>query len=72
MNTATKLVGYSLALVAIFIAALGVGSAVGSTKPGPSITFYADVPSAGDCRLFLDFRHNGVVRTAEFTARASD
>lgn len=42
----------------------------GVTEPGPAITFYANVPSAGDYRLFLDFQHNGVVRTAEFTARA--
>src|SRR3954449_7393293 len=35
----------------------------GVTPAGPGITFYADVPSAGDYRLFLDFQHNGVVRT---------
>ncbi len=39
----------------------------GTTKPGPGITFYATVPSAGAYRLFLDFRHNGQVRTADFT-----
>jgi len=42
----------------------------GVTEPGPGITFYANVPSVGDYRLFLDFQHDGVVRTAEFTARA--
>lgn len=42
----------------------------GVTRPGPDVTFYATAPSAGDYRLFLDFRHGGVVRTAEFTARA--
>ncbi len=42
----------------------------GRTKPGPAITFFADVPSADTYRLFLDFRHGGVVRTAEFTAVA--
>jgi hypothetical protein len=42
----------------------------GKTPPGPGITFYATAPSAGDYRLFLDFRHGDVVRTAEFTARA--
>ncbi|MGI8627634.1 MAG: hypothetical protein ACR2J5_13875 [Geodermatophilaceae bacterium] len=42
----------------------------GITEPGPAITFYANVPSAGDYRLFLDFQHEGVVRSAEFTARA--
>jgi hypothetical protein len=40
----------------------------GRTAPGPEITFYAEVPSAGTYRLYLDFQHNGVVRTAELTA----
>jgi hypothetical protein len=39
----------------------------GKTDPGPSITFFAEVPSAGTYRLFLDFQHGGTVRTAEFT-----
>lgn len=39
----------------------------GRTQPGPQITFYAAVPSAGDYGLFLDFQHQGVVRTAAFT-----
>lgn len=39
----------------------------GTTEPGPTITFYAEVPSAGTYRLFLDFQHEGTVRTAEFT-----
>ncbi len=39
----------------------------GATKPGPAITFFAEVPSAGSYRLYLDFKHGGVVRTAEFT-----
>ncbi|MEU4720701.1 hypothetical protein AB0G06_13805 [Nonomuraea dietziae] len=42
----------------------------GRTKAGPEITFYAEVPSTGDYRLFLDFQHAGTVRTADFTARA--
>jgi hypothetical protein len=42
----------------------------GRTEPGPDITFYATTPSAGDYRLFLDFHHEDVVRTAEFSARA--
>jgi hypothetical protein len=37
---------------------------------GPGITFHAEVPSAGTYRLYLDFRHGGTVRTAEFTAVA--
>lgn len=39
----------------------------GRTPAGPQIQFVAEVPSAGSYRLFLDFQHNGVVRTAEFT-----
>jgi len=42
----------------------------GVTPAGPGITFYATIPSAGDYGLFLDFQHNGVVRTAVFTAHA--
>jgi hypothetical protein len=42
----------------------------GKTAPGPDITFYAEVPSAGAYRLFLDFQHAGKVRTAAFTAVA--
>ncbi|KAB2344770.1 hypothetical protein [Actinomadura rudentiformis] len=42
----------------------------GKTKPGPDITFYAEVPSSGAYRLYLDFQHAGKVRTAEFTAVA--
>ncbi|QNN54379.1 hypothetical protein [Nocardioides mesophilus] len=34
---------------------------------GPGIDFTAEVPSTGRYRLFLDFRHDGVVRTAAFT-----
>ncbi|MFC5748864.1 hypothetical protein [Actinomadura rugatobispora] len=44
----------------------------GKTRPGPSITFYAEVPSTGAYRLYLDFQHGGTVRTAEFTATAGD
>ncbi|TQM09943.1 hypothetical protein [Pseudonocardia kunmingensis] len=39
----------------------------GITPAGPQIEFVAEVPSAGSYRLFLDFQHGGVVRTAEFT-----
>ena len=42
----------------------------GVTAAGPTIDFEATTPSAGDYCLFLDFRHNGVVRTAEFTVAA--
>ncbi|HEV7651005.1 MAG TPA: hypothetical protein VGP26_22900 [Actinophytocola sp.] len=43
----------------------------GRTKPGPDIEFYATPPSYGDYRLFLDFQHEGVVRTAEFTVHVN-
>lgn len=42
----------------------------GKTRSGPEITFYAEVPTTGAYRLYLDFQHGGVVRTAEFTATA--
>ncbi|MDI6101392.1 hypothetical protein QLQ12_22505 [Actinoplanes sp. NEAU-A12] len=42
----------------------------GKTAAGPDIVFHTDVPSAGSYRLYLDFQHNGTVRTAEFTATA--
>jgi hypothetical protein len=42
-----------------------------STEAGPGITFSADVPSAATYRLFLDFQHDGAVRTAELTAAAT-
>ncbi|MFI6865143.1 hypothetical protein ACIBKZ_35630 [Streptomyces sp. NPDC050421] len=42
------------------------------TAPGPDITFTTTAPSRGDYRLFLDFRHEGVVRTAAFTVTAAD
>jgi hypothetical protein len=44
----------------------------GRTQPGPEVVFYAEVPSTGTYRLYLDFAHDGVVRTAEFTATATD
>jgi hypothetical protein len=44
----------------------------GSTEPGPDVTFFSTAPSAGTYRLFLDFRHGDVVRTAEFTAVVGD
>ena len=43
----------------------------GTTPAGPEVRFAAEVPSAGAYRLYLDFRHGGVVRTAEFTATAA-
>ncbi|QNS04933.1 hypothetical protein [Streptomyces xanthii] len=40
-------------------------------KPGPGVTFTASVPSTGTYRLFLDFKHDGEVRTAAFTVHAA-
>lgn len=42
----------------------------GRTKAGPGIVFHTTAPSNGTYRLFLDFKHGGVVRTAEFTMTA--
>jgi hypothetical protein len=42
----------------------------GRTKPGPTVTFHAEAPSAGTYRLYLDFQHDGAVHTAEFTVTA--
>jgi hypothetical protein len=42
----------------------------GRTAAGPDVTFFAEVPSAGNYRLFLDFQHGSQVRTAAFTAVA--
>ncbi|WP_086838386.1 hypothetical protein [Amycolatopsis kentuckyensis] len=39
----------------------------GKTAAGPRVKFAAEVPSVGTYRLFLDFKHGDVVRTAEFT-----
>lgn len=39
----------------------------GTTQPGPNVTFYAAVPSTGRYRLYLDFKHDGVVHAAAFT-----
>ncbi|WTP55359.1 DUF748 domain-containing protein [Streptomyces phaeochromogenes] len=44
----------------------------GKTKSGPGISFTATPPSPGAYRLFLDFKHQGVVRTAAFTVHAGE
>ncbi|MEV0093852.1 hypothetical protein [Streptomyces sp. NPDC050738] len=38
--------------------------------PGPVVSFTATAPSEGRYRLFLDFQHEGKVRTAAFTVEA--
>ncbi|WP_329041291.1 hypothetical protein OHT61_24890 [Streptomyces sp. NBC_00178] len=35
--------------------------------PGPDVSFTTTAPGAATYRLFLDFKHDGVVRTAAFT-----
>lgn len=42
----------------------------GATRPGPDVSFGAAVPTGGTYALFLDFKHEGVVRTAAFTVTA--
>ncbi|MFD8351461.1 hypothetical protein ACFV1X_21290 [Streptomyces coelicoflavus] len=44
----------------------------GKTKPGPTVSFTATAPSGGSYRLFLDFKHQGKVRTASFTVDAGE
>lgn len=43
----------------------------GVTAAGPQIAFGATAPSVGRYRLFLDFKHGDVVRTAAFTVDAT-
>jgi hypothetical protein len=38
-------------------------------RTGPGIAFTVEVPGAGEHRLFLEFKHRGVVHTAGFTVR---
>ena len=41
-----------------------------AAAPGPDVRFATTAPSAGTYRLFLDFKHDGAVRTAAFTVSA--
>lgn len=43
----------------------------GITPAGPGIDFHTVAPGPGTYRLFLDFRHRGIVRTAAFTLNAT-
>ena len=43
----------------------------GKTEPGPDVVFFAEVPSPDQYRLYLDFKHEGVVRTAAFAVTGS-
>lgn len=42
----------------------------GATRPGPNVSFHAELPTAGAYRLFLDFQTGSTVHTAVFTATA--
>ncbi|OBF37386.1 hypothetical protein A5724_11760 [Mycobacterium sp. ACS1612] len=44
----------------------------GDASAGPDIGFHTTFPSAGAYRLFLDFQHAGVVRTAAFTVSVDE
>ncbi|WP_341718713.1 hypothetical protein QQG74_02755 [Micromonospora sp. FIMYZ51] len=44
----------------------------GRTPSGPQVSFATEFPTAGAYRLYLDFQHGGVVRTAEFTVHVGD
>ena len=44
----------------------------GVTEPGPDVVFFAEVPSPGRYHLYLNFKHEGVVRTAAFTVTVAD
>lgn len=41
-------------------------------RAGREVAFTVDVPTEGSYRLFLDFRHDDTVRTAEFTVATRD
>ncbi len=43
----------------------------GATEPGPDVVFFAEVPSPDRYHVYLDFKHEGVVRTAAFTVTGS-
>jgi hypothetical protein len=62
--------GHLVALRAGDLAYLHVhpeGEPAKSDTGGPEVSFSAAAPTAGTYRLFLDFKHDGQVRTAEFT-----
>jgi hypothetical protein len=43
----------------------------GITEPGPDVVFFAEVPSPDRYHLYLDFKHEGVVRTAAFNVTSA-
>ncbi len=60
--------GHLVALRSGDLAYLHVHPADGDA--GPDVRFFTTAPSAGTYRLFLDFKHGDVVRTAAFTVAA--
>jgi hypothetical protein len=63
--------GHLVALRQSDLAYLHVHPAEG-VGAGPGIAFDAEVDSAGTYRLFLDFRHGGLVRTVDFTISTTE
>jgi len=61
--------GHLVALRAADLAYLHVHPQAGPGA-GPDVKFAVEVPTAGRYRLFLDFQHEGEVRTASFTLSA--
>jgi hypothetical protein len=41
-------------------------------RGGPTVAFATEFPTAGSYRLFLDFKADGKVHTAEFTVTVAD
>ncbi|NGY61276.1 hypothetical protein G7043_20330 [Lentzea sp. NEAU-D13] len=62
--------GHLVALRAADLAYLHVHPQEGPGA-GPDVKFAVEVPTAGRYRLFLDFQHEGKVRTASFTLNTS-
>lgn len=44
----------------------------GATQSGPEVVFHAEVPSVGTYHLYLNFKDQGVVRTAAFSVTSTD
>jgi hypothetical protein len=84
MNAAQRISAFAVGLVMVFVVASWVGKAIGPDggaemrqAPAQDDTHAAHGAAsaerlAGLSRLFLDFQHAGVVRTAEFTMPIGD
>lgn len=62
--------GHLVAIRAGDLAYLHVHPEDGPGTGASGVTFAASAPSGGEYRLFLDFKHEGTVRTAAFTVHA--